>query len=378
MVVMGIDCGQLQHRYCVVDEAGQVVAEGGFEEKRSSLQELRQRMEGYGRVRVVMEASGSYWQNLRAECAEWGWEALAVNPQRAAQFSRLESPRHKTDKADARALARLGLGDVQGSFGSGPAVTLAHALAGAIEQRARVQNRLHSLLVLANPAIVWCRWKLNAPRTLAVLKAYPTSLQLRRARGLARVRFGTRGVVGRRAAETLQEASREALCGAVNEAHGAQVGFLVEQISRWSEEIMRLERELERRLPEAKRLCSVLGVGKRTALIVYACVPFAQLRSAKQAAAFVGLHPHLFQSGQQSYARLSKRGDAVVRTALYRAALPAVVHNPRLAEFYQRLRDRDKTPKQALCAVAHKLIRICFALVKTQTTFSLTYAPDLP
>lgn len=378
MVVMGIDCGQLQHRYCVVDEAGQVVAEGGFEEKRSSLQELRQRMEGYGRVRVVMEASGSYWQNLRAECAEWGWEALAVNPQRAAQFSRLESPRHKTDKADARALARLGLGDVQGSFGSGPAVTLAHALAGAIEERARVQNRLHSLLVLANPAIVWCRWKLNAPRTLAVLKAYPTSVQLCRARGLARVRFGTRGVVGRRAAETLQQASREALCGAVNEAHGAQVGFLVEQISRWSEEIMRLERELERRLPEAKRLCSVLGVGRRTALIVYACVPFAQLRSAKQAAAFAGLHPHLFQSGQQSYARLSKRGDAVVRTALYRAALPAVVHNPRLAEFYQRLRERDKTAKQALCAVAHKLIRICFALVKTQTTFSLTYAPDLP
>ena len=378
MVVMGIDCGQLQHRYCVVDEAGRVVAEGGFEEKRSSLQELRQRMEGYGRVRVVMEASGSYWQNLRAECAEWGWEALAVNPQRAAQFARLESPRHKTDKADARALARLGLGDVQGSFGSGPAVTLAHALAGAIEERARVQNRLHSLLVVANPAIVWCRWKLNAPRTLAVLKAYPTSLQLCRARGLARVRFGTRGVVGRRAAETLQEASREALCGAVNEAHGAQVGFLVEQISRWSGEIVRLERELERRLPEAERLCSVLGVGKRTALIVYACVPFAQLRSAKQAAAFAGLHPHLFQSGQHSYARLSKRGDAVVRTALYRAALPAVVHNPRLAEFYQRLRDRDKTPKQALCAVAHKLIRICFALVKTQTTFSLTYAPDLP
>lgn len=378
MVVMGIDCGQLQHRYCVVDEAGQVVAEGGFEEKRSSLQELRQRMEGYGRVRVVMEASGSYWQNLRAECAEWGWEALAVNPQRAAQFSRLESPRHKTDKADARALARLGLGDVQGSFGSGPAVTLAHALAGAIEERARVQNRLHSLLVLANPAIVWCRWKLNAPRTLAVLKAYPTSVQLCRARGLARVRFGTRGVVGKRAAEALGQASREALCGAVNEAHGAQVGFLVEQISRWSGEIMRLERELERRLPEAKRLCSLLGVGMRTALIVYACVPFAQLRSAKQAAAFVGLHPHLFQSGQHSYARLSKRGDAVVRTALYRAALPAVVHNPRLAEFYQRLRERGKTPKQALCAVAHKLIRICFALVKTQTTFSLTYAPDLP
>jgi transposase len=52
-----------------------------------------------------------------------------------------------------------------------------------------------------------------------------------------------------------------------------------------------------------------------------------------------------------------------------------MMHNPRLAAFYHRLCDRGKTKKQALCAVAHKLTRICYALVKDHTTFSLQYQP---
>ena len=116
-------------------------------------------------------------------------------------------------------------------------------------------------------------------------------------------------------------------------------------------------------------------MGERTALLVYACVPFGRLASAKQAAAYVGLHPHLFQSGASQWSRLSKRGNRIARTALYRVALPAVQSNPRLRSFYQRLLSAGKAKKQALCAVAHKLVRICFALVKYQSTYSLNYQP---
>ena len=214
---------------------------------------------------------------------------------------------------------------------------------------------------------------MGAARSLAVLRAYPTTRELRRARALAKVRFGPRHRVGERAAAALRQAAQEALCGALNEAHAAQVRFLVSQIATWDAEITRLQEELRARLPEAQRLASITGVGERTALLVYACVPFDRLASAKQAAAYVGLHPHLFQSGASQWSRLSKRGDRIARTALYRVALPAVQCNPRLAAFYQRLLSAGKARKQALCAVAHKLIRICYALVKYQTTYSLNY-----
>jgi len=371
---LGIDCGQLQHRFCLLDETGRVLAEGAFGENRRGLAELRALVEAQQAPQVVvMEASGACWQNLCAELQGWGWPAHAVDPQRAAQFARLHNPRHKTDKADARSLARLGLQAPQASFTAGAQTTLAHALARAIEQRSALLNQLHSLVLVANPALLACRWVVGAARSLAVLRAYPTTRELRRARALAKVRFGPRHRVGEKAAAALRQAAQEALSGALNEAHAAQVRFLVSQIATWDAEITRLQEELRARLPEAQRLASITGVGERTALLVYACVPFDRLASAKQAAAYVGLHPHLFQSGASQWSRLSKRGDRIARTALYRVALPAVQCNPRLAAFYQRLLSAGKARKQALCAVAHKLIRICYALVKYQTTYSLNY-----
>jgi len=377
MRALGIDCGQLEHRFCLLGEGGQVLAEGAFAESRRGLEALRRQVEAQGEpALVVMEASGSCWQNLQAEVASWGWPAQAVDPQQAAQFARLLHPRHKTDKADARSLARLGLQAPRSSFASGPEATLAHGLARGIGQRAVLMNQLHGLLVIANPALILCRWALDAPRTLAVLRRYPTTRELRRARALAQVSFGQRARVGEEAAQALREAAQEALCGALNEAHAAQIRFLVEQIATWSEEIARLREALRARLPQAQRLTSIPGVGEQTALLVTACVPFDRLASAKQAAAYVGLHPHLVQSGQSCYSRLSRRGNSIARTALYRAALPASRHNPRLAAFYQRLVARGKTHKQALCAVAHKLVRICFALMKFQTSYSPTYQPE--
>ena len=123
---LGIDCGQLQHRFCLLDETGRVLAEGAFAENRQGLAELRALVEAQQAPQVVvMEASGACWQNLCAELQGWGWPAHAVDPQRAAQFARLHNPRHKTDKADARSLAHLGLQAPQASFTAGAQTTLA-------------------------------------------------------------------------------------------------------------------------------------------------------------------------------------------------------------------------------------------------------------
>jgi len=374
MLSLGIDCAQLQHAFCLMDETGRILVEGSIPETNRGLADLSRLLEGHGTpTTVLMEASGNCWQNLHAQLHAFGWQPKALDPLRARRFAQLHSPRHKTDKADARSLALMGLGNERASVDSDAARTLAASLASAIDQRVMLLNQLHAILVVANPAIIACGWELDAARTLAVLRSYPTTFQLRRARTLARLRFGPRHRVGAKAAQALQTGSREALCGAINQAHPQQVCFLVEQIGAWSVQLSSLEAHLHALLPQAERLASIKGVGLRTALIVFARLPFRQLASAKQAAAHVGLHPPRFESNQRAWTRLSKQGDAIARTALYRVALPAITHNPRCASFYQQLRANGKTHKQALCAVAHKLIRIFYALVRDQ----VTYSPDL-
>jgi transposase len=374
MLSLGIDCGQLQHRYCLLDETGRVLAEGKLVETHTDLAAMRTRIAAIGQPDItVMEASGVYWHNLHAELAGWGWQPVGVDPQRASQFARLLHPRHKTDKADARSLAHMGFSAPQESFRAQQPALVARCLVAAVEERSVLSNQLHALLVVANPAVIRCSWKLAAPRTLEMLAKYPTTEQLRRARTLADLRYAAHNRVGAKAATALQQASQEALCAALTPAHGEQIGFLVAQIRTWSARIDALEDLLATLLPEASRLLTRRGIGRRTALLLCALIPFAALASAKAVAAFVGLHPHIFQSGQGCWSRLSKRGDAVARTVLYRAALPAIQFDPDCAAFYKRLTTRTEpgqhplTKKQACCAVAHKIARIAFAIMNNRT-----------
>jgi transposase len=375
MLSLGIDCAQLTHAFCLIDETKRVLVEGTFPETQTGLAGLRAQLAEHGEPQAVtMEASGSCWQNLHAAFQVFGWPVVAVDPVRARRFAQLRHPRHKTDKADARSLAEQGLQEERASFPASEPELLAHRLAQVVETRVRLIGQLHALVVVANPALVACGWELGAARSLAVLLQYPTTLQLRRARKVAQVRFGPRQRVGARDAEELQRTAREALCGAVLEAHAEVIRFQAAQIARCNREIARLEVALTERLPEAARLEAITGVGSRTALVVCACVPFSQLHSPKQAAAYAGVHPHRFESNGRVWTRLSKHGDAVVRTALYRAAFPASQHNPLFRAFYLRLREKGLTHRQALCAVAHTLLRICYALLRDQSDFSADYA----
>ncbi len=377
MLSLGIDCAQLTHAFCLIDESKHVLVEGTFPETQMGLGELRAQLAEHGEPQAVtMEASGSCWQNLHAALQAFGWPVAAVDPVRARRFAQLRHPRHKTDKADARSLAEMGLGEERASFPASEPELLAHALAQVVETRVRLIGQLHALVVVGNPALVACGWELGAARSLAVLLQYPTTLQLRRARSLAQVRFGPRQRVGARDAETLQHAAQEALCGAVLEAHAQQIRFLAARIADCNQRIAHVEAELTERLPDAERLLQIKGVGPRTALLVCACVPFSQLASAKQAAAYAGLHPHRFESNGRFWTRLSKHGDALVRTALYRAAFPASQHNPRFRACYLRLREHGLTHRQALAGVAHKLLRVCYALMRDQSTFSPDYRPQ--
>jgi transposase len=376
MLSLGIDCAQLTHAFCLMDESKRVLVEGTFPETGTGLAHLRTQLAAHGEPEAVtLEASGSCWQNLHAALRALGWPAAAVDPVRARRYAQLRHPRHKTDKADARTLAEMGLEAQRASFPASEAELEAHGLTRVVDLRVRLIGQLHALVVVANPALVACGWELGVARSVAVLRRYPTTLHLRRARGLAQVRFGPRQKVGEEEAKELQEAAREALCGAVLEAHAAEICFLAARIAECNAQIARLEAALTKRLPEAVRLDDIKGVGPRTALVVCACVPWSALTSAKQAAAYAGLHPHRFESNGRARTRLSKQGDAVVRTALYRAAFPASQHNPVFKACYDRLRDHGLTHRQALCGVAHKLLRVCYALLRDESDFSADHAP---
>ena len=96
------------------------------------------------------------------------------------------------------------------------------------------------------------------------------------------------------------------------------------------------------------------------------------LRTAREAAAYAGLNPSHRQSGSSLDApsRISRIGNATLRTALYFPALAALRWNPLVAALRQRLKHQGRLkPKQIVVAAMRKLLHLCFGVLKTGKPF---------
>ena len=123
---------------------------------------------------------------------------------------------------------------------------------------------------------------------------------------------------------------------------------------------------------QLKALTSIKGIGVTlaTALIV-ATGGFTYFENAKQLSRFIGICPTIEQSGSSINIRghINRNGDEHLRSMLYVAAWSASKYNKGCKECYDRLRTNGKPGKVAMVAVANKLVRQAFAVVKSNKSY---------
>lgn len=115
--------------------------------------------------------------------------------------------------------------------------------------------------------------------------------------------------------------------------------------------------------PRAKVLRSIEGVGEVLCPLLLALLPELGKLNHKQIAALVGLAPFNRDSGNQRGKRYMFGGRSTVRRALFMPTLKAVVSNPTIRAFYQRLK-QTKPGKVAIGAAMRKFLTIINAAVR--------------
>ncbi len=139
-------------------------------------------------------------------------------------------------------------------------------------------------------------------------------------------------------------------------------------------ELKGVEAELTRRVAanpqwaEIDRILqSIPGIGPQVARLLIGHLPELGEGNRKVIGHLVGLAPLADDSGSTEGPRHIVGGRWQVRNGLYMAAVVAIRHNPVGKALYQRLRERGKSAKTALIAVAHKLLTIANAMVANKT-----------
>jgi Transposase, Mutator family/Transposase IS116/IS110/IS902 family len=125
-------------------------------------------------------------------------------------------------------------------------------------------------------------------------------------------------------------------------------------------------------------LLSVVGVGETLAASLLAEMPQpGVLRRSGEMVAYAGLSPSHHRSGSSidRPTRISKIGNATLRSSLYMPALSAMRFNPAVAALVARLKGAGRLkPKQIVVAAMRKLLVHCFGVLKTGKRFDPTIA----
>jgi transposase len=276
--------------------------------------------------RVALEVTGNAWEIARILEPHVA-RVIVVSPDDTG----IRQARAKTDRLDARTLARLlAAGELDAVWMPDERTRVLRRRLARREQlvrsRSRAKNEIHAVLMRR-------------------LKGRPPVSDL----------FGVKGRRWLRALELpLEEA--ESIDGALR-----HIEFL-------DEEVAAVERLIARdalRSTEVRRLMTVPGVNVICAATFLAAVgDIRRFRSARALVGYLGLDPRVRQSGSEPArgGRISKRGSASARWALVEAAW-SVVHQPGpLHAFYQRIRAR-RGHGIAVVAAARKLAVLFWCLL---------------
>jgi transposase len=277
---------------------------------RSGVRRLVTRLARLTPALVVADATGGLERPLVDALHAAGLPTVVAGPDRVRHFARALGVRGKTDRADAAVLAHYA-------------------------ERVRPEVR-------------------PAPR--------PDD------RALAALAARRRQLTAMLAAEKnrLQAAAAAALRADVR----AHVRWLEGRIARLDAQIGAAIAADPARAAAAARLQTVPGVGPVVAHTLATELPELGRLGRRQVAALAGLAPFPRDSGTLRGRRAIWGGRAVVRTALYLAAMSGVRCNPTLRTFYRRLVAAGKPKKAALTATAHKLLTILNTMARAGTTWS--------
>lgn len=274
----------------------------------------------YNEVHACMEATGHYGFELARFLHGEGHRVSIVNPAQIKAFAQSELIRTKTDKSDARLIARFCLSQKP------PAWT--------------------------PPAQEICE--------LQALVRHLESLQ-----------------------EMRQEAVNRQQSGIESSLVQESLEKLIEQFDEEIRKIQMLIKNHIDQNPHLKQqkelLTSIPGIADTTAAKLLSEIQnFSAYSSARQIAAYAGLTPRHHQSGSsvKKRSRLAKTGNARLRKSLFFPAIVAKQHNPIIKAFCENLKGRGKSNMTIIAAAMRKLLHIVYGVLKSGKPFNPALTPS--
>lgn len=141
-----------------------------------------------------------------------------------------------------------------------------------------------------------------------------------------------------------------------------------------SDEKEKILKAVENQFDSRKQVITTIpNIGAVTGSIIIAKIrKIERFGNAEKLVALAGIDPAIKESGKiRSGRSISKRGDQMLRTAIYQITLVATRCNPVISDYYSRLVKRGMPKKKALVASSRKMCHIIFSVMHNNKPFKV-------
>ena len=383
MIYAGVDIAKVDHVIGAVDETGAEAArpmkfknsEAGFERCIAWLESVA---ESEDDVFVGMEATGHYWKACFAYLTAAGYRVCVVNPMQVHAMRKLKSLSGvKNDRIDSWLIAEtLRQGDYDETRLATDEVQALKQLTryhqGLKQELAAVKTQAVCVLDAYFPEYAALFSDMFGAASLKVLAECPTPSEVARKRASSIAKLlseGSRGRLGdAKAAEVKAAAKSSVGIRLGEEAASFQIRTMVSQVEFLNATIAKVEKEVASLLGKVEPdITTIPGVSTTTgAQIVAEIGDVKRFRNAASIVKYAGLNSGVDESGKYSAegVPITKHGSPYLRRSLWLAANRARQYDPRLKEYYDKLRRKGKPHRVAVTAVARKLCHVVYAVMR--------------
>jgi transposase len=392
MFIVGIDIAKRSHEGVVIDEGGNTVCKP-FAFKNSCagynllLEKVRKLTAVKSQFVFAMEATAHYWLALYARLVKDGYTVIVLNPIQSHSLRDLYIRKTKTDAKDSLVIADLvRFGRCQASNVPQDKLLalreLCRGRAYLIDTASDYKRKLTASLDKVFPEYETLFDSLFCKASVAVLRKYPTPQKLKNAHleKLTEILWeASGGHFGEWKARQLKEAS----CGSfgIEDSGGVystMIGIFLEQIASLTEKAELLEKQIATLFTEFdSQLASIPGIGTILgATILSEIGDISRFSSADKLLAYAGLDPSVKQSGEfrSGQNRMSKRGSAYLRRAIWLASTTAIQCDPMFRAYYEKKSAEGLHYMNIVGHVTRKMTSVIFAVLRDNKA----YYPVLP
>jgi transposase len=403
-LVVGVDVGKAYNAVGFMNKEGKILGScakvsntrEGFEQFIKMVEDLKAR-HGLKDVLIGMEPTGHYWRKLAYFAKEQGYEVRFIRTTALKHHREIdESASAKSDQRDALTITNI---TREGKYidtviEDGPLRqlrTFAKARERLLRYSVSAKNSLHAALDDYFPELHELFSSMGTRSLWAILEQYPfpedvVPIQVSTIEGLI-ARSSRKKAGAAQKARALHQAAQKSIgLRQIGRADRYRVQMCLEEVKRTVLTLKCMDQQIKsliKEIPAAPYLLSIPGIGALSAAIFLGELGDpAHFHHARQIVKYAGYDPQESDSGSWvSRKFISKKGRWLMRKCLFFMSMRVVVLTKYFKGYYERkLQTKNRVGqlprrKEILCAVAIKLIKVIFALLRDKRRFEDTVTP---